>query len=107
MGSGEAVSVVVRSLWSTAVVTCAPLLALFGSPTGDEADAAFTIERTVGDDGTRSRSVNVALACAARVPIVPVTVPVPPAGGFESEKAGPLDCVTELNVVPAGTGSLS
>src|SRR5437763_1650954 len=48
----------------------------------------------------------VALLPAVSVPMVPVMVPVPPTGGLVKEKAGPEDCDSETNVVPAGTVSV-
>jgi len=47
----------------------------------------------------------VALAPLTRVPMVQVVVPVPPPGGVEHENAGPAVCVSETNVVFAGTAS--
>src|SRR5260370_819842 len=52
-------------------------------------------------------SVKVALAPAARVLMRPETVPAPPAGGLLKEKAGPLLCVSETNVEPAGTAAVN
>src|SRR5437870_7000443 len=51
--------------------------------------------------------VNVALAPAASVAVLPMTVPVPPAGGFVKVNAGPAVCISETKVVPAGTVSVS
>src|SRR5260221_229538 len=51
-------------------------------------------------------SVKVAVARAAKVASVKETTPVPPAGGAEKRvKAGPVLCVAETKVVPAGTAS--
>ena len=50
--------------------------------------------------------VNVAEAAAAREVAVKVMVPVPPAGGVVAVKAGPEACVSDTNVVFAGTTSV-
>jgi hypothetical protein len=52
-------------------------------------------------------SVNVALVPAENVPIVQVTVPVPPAAGVVHANVGPAFCVSETNVLLAGTVSVS
>ena len=55
---------------------------------------------------TLTTSVNVALAPAANVPRVAVTVPVPPTGGVVRVNAGPLSWVKDTNVVFAGMTSV-
>src|SRR5713226_4949969 len=52
-------------------------------------------------------SVNVAVAPAARVALVAVTVPVPPTAGVVSVNAGPEVCIIETNVVFVGVESVS
>src|SRR2546423_12788529 len=55
---------------------------------------------------TLTTSVNVALAPAANVARVAVTVPVPPTGGVVRVNAGPLSWVKDTNVVFAGMTSV-
>src|SRR5206468_2679512 len=56
---------------------------------------------------TCSTSVKVALAPAARVPVTRVTVPLLPTNGVIVPNPGPLFRVSDTNVVPAGSGSLT
>src|SRR5260370_271496 len=51
--------------------------------------------------------VKVALAPAFNAARVPVTVPVPPAGGLLNVNAGPVVCDSETKVVPVGTASVN
>jgi len=50
--------------------------------------------------------VNTAEAPAAREVAVREIVPVPPTGGFVAIRAGPAVCVSDINVVFAGTASV-
>src|SRR5207248_4326830 len=50
---------------------------------------------------------NVAAAPLMSVPMLQVTVPVPPPGGVEHVNAGPAVCDSDTNVALAGTASLS
>src|SRR5262245_553199 len=54
---------------------------------------------------TWTTSVNAALAPAARLERVSVTVPLLPTVGVVDPKDGPLSCVSDTKVVPAGSGS--
>src|SRR5260370_225477 len=56
---------------------------------------------------TLKMSVKVAEAPEASVASVQLTDPVPPTDGFVHVNAGPVFCVLETNVVPAGSVSLS
>src|SRR4051812_33153379 len=55
---------------------------------------------------TLTTMVKVAVAPAAKVGTVALTVPVPPTGGVARVKVGPLVWVAETKVVPTGTTSL-
>src|SRR5947207_762140 len=56
---------------------------------------------------TWTTRVNVALAPAARLERVSVTVPLEPTEGVDEPKDGPLPCASDTKVVPAGSGSLT
>src|SRR5260370_406390 len=56
---------------------------------------------------TWTTTVKVAEAPAARVAVVPLIVPVPPAGGLVNVKVTPLFWVSETKVVLLGTLSVS
>src|SRR5438093_1490592 len=56
---------------------------------------------------TCTTRVKEALAPAARLDRVSVSVPLLPAAGVVDPKAGPLSWVSDTNVVPAGSGSLT
>src|SRR5712691_516680 len=56
---------------------------------------------------TWTTTVNVAEPPAARVAVVPLIVPVPPAGGLLNVKVGPLVWLSETKVVLAGMASVS
>src|SRR5262245_29182415 len=56
---------------------------------------------------TWTTTVKVAEAPAARVAVVPMMVPVPPAGGLVNVKVTPLFCVSDTKVVLAGMLSVS
>ena len=84
------------------------LFAGVGSVVLDDAEAVFVIVVPFAIFApTLKTSVNVADAPLASVPIVQLTDPVPPTDGFVHVKAGPVFCVSETNVVPAGSVSLS
>src|SRR5579872_501104 len=51
-------------------------------------------------------TVKVALAPAAKLPMLPLRVPVPPTGGLAKVKVGPVFCASDTKVVPAGTASV-
>src|SRR5260370_240612 len=56
---------------------------------------------------TWTTTVNVAEAPAARVAVMPLIVPVPPAGGLVKVKVTPLFWASDTKVVLAGTLSVS
>src|SRR2546429_112670 len=56
---------------------------------------------------TWTTRVNVALAPAARLERVSVTVPLLPTAGVDDPKDGPLSWDRETKVIPAGSGSLT
>src|SRR5438874_1890404 len=92
----------------TALVCVAALLAPVGS-------AVLLVTVAVSDNTvplatlalTPITTVNVAEAPAARVAMLPETMPFVPVAGFVKVNAGPLGCVSETNVVPAGSVSRS
>src|SRR4029077_9253055 len=55
---------------------------------------------------TLTTKLKVALAPAARVPMVQLTRPVPPTDGVLQVKLGPVPWAKDTKVVPAGTASL-
>src|SRR5262249_42730268 len=73
-------------------------------------DAVAVLDSTVPSAvaaGTWTTMVKVALAPAAIVARLPVTVPFWPTGGLVKVKAGPDVCDSDTKVVPAGSASLS
>lgn len=87
------------------VIALAALLAPFGS-LGDAIDAVFaTLPTAVGS--TCTTRLNAAVAPAANDAIVQVTVPLAPGAGVAHVNAGPLVWVSDANVVPDGSGSVS
>ena len=87
-------------------VTVAPLLVRLGSLVAAVAFAVSLIVVPAGVLGdTRTSTLKSANAPAASVPIVPVTVPVPPWAGAVTLNNGPEVWVSETNVVLAGTRS--
>jgi hypothetical protein len=56
---------------------------------------------------TFTTMLKLALAFAAKVAMVQVTVPVAPGAGLVQEKDGPAVCAIDTNVVFAGVASLS
>src|SRR5439155_1221985 len=58
-------------------------------------------------DPALTTSVKVALAPAARLERVSVTVPLPPTDGVLVPKDGPLSWDSDTKVVPVGSGSLT
>ena len=70
--------------------------------------AVFEIDAPPSADAFAvATTVNVALAPAASVAMVPVIVPVPPLAGLVSTKVGPVVCIAEAKVVPTGMTSVS
>src|SRR5262245_47658667 len=91
---------------TTGVVTvaeCGPVESV-----GLETVAVFVMFVPAAELGlTRTTTVNVAEAPAARVAVVPLIVPVPPTGGLVKVKVTPLFWVSDTKVVLAGTASVS
>src|SRR5258707_989019 len=84
------------------------LLAGFGSVTGDETVAVFVIVEPFATVApTLSTIVKEAEAPFASVASVQLTDPVPPTAGFAQVNAGPVACVSDTKVVPAGSASVS
>jgi hypothetical protein len=108
-GLGEAVFVMLRSaLGCTGVVTLAVLLPELLSGVLLETLAVFVILEPVAvPELTFTTKLKVAVAPAARVALVQVTVPVPPAAGVVQVKVGPAVWVSDTKVVFVGMGSLS
>src|SRR5438874_584524 len=57
--------------------------------------------------GTFTRKVKFALAPLLSVAMLHVMVPFVPPGGVEQLNAGPVFCVSETKVIPAGRGSVN
>src|SRR5437667_450609 len=108
MGSGAATFVTARSACRCTVVVAVPALfaALLSEVLLAPVAVFVSVEPSAADGLTCTTTVKVADALAGRVATVHDTVPVPPAGGFVQVKAGPAVCVSDTNVVPAGSTSL-
>lgn len=76
-----------------------------GSDAAEVTEAVFVIV-PVAVGFTLIVMVNAALAPDASDARLQLTVPVPPTTGVVQLNAGPLVCIADTNVVPAGTGSL-
>jgi hypothetical protein len=106
---GDALFVTATSVTvvETVAVDVAELLAVFESAVVLLTFAVFVIvEPAMALLLARTTIVNAALAVAAKVVNVQVTVPVPPAAGVVHAAVGPEFCASDTNVVPAGTTSL-
>jgi hypothetical protein len=90
----------------TVVVAVAVLFAMLGSVDVAVIVAVFVMTVVLGVPAlTLTTRVNEALAPAARLAMVQVTVPVPPTAGVEHDQ--PAARVNDTNVVLGGTASLS
>lgn len=105
-GSGLSLFVTARSGPATVVDAEELLFDGFASAEVELPDAVFVI--VVPTPAVAARTMeNVALALALRVEMVQEIVPVPPTAGLLHANAGPLVCVSETNVVPGGSVSVS
>lgn len=105
-GSGLSLLVTERSGPATVVEAEELLFAGFASAEVELPDAVFVI--VVPTPAVAASTMeNVALAPAPSVEIVHEMVPVPPTAGLLQANAGPLVCVSETNVVPGGSVSVS
>src|SRR5215472_15495411 len=90
----------------TGVVTVLELLLVAGSGLTLEPTSAVSVtDVCVVVPGRKNVSVSFALAPEANWPIWQDVAPVPPTAGLVHVKTGPLVCLSETNVVPAGTAS--
>jgi hypothetical protein len=90
----------------TVVVAVAVLFAVLGSVDVAVIVVVFVMTVVFGVPAlTLTTRVNEALAPAARLPMLQLTVPVPPTAGVEHDQ--PAAEVSDTNVVLAGTTSLS
>src|SRR5947208_618943 len=107
-GSGEPLLVTARSAEvPTVVVAVEVLFEAFDSVVVEATVATFVIVAPFGVAAfTLTTSVKPALAPAARVTRVQVTVPGLPAAGVVQPKVGPLVWVRDTKVVPAGRTSV-
>src|SRR4051794_5987015 len=86
----------------------AVLFSLFESSVAEETVTTFVKVVPSGvAGGICAVKVKSALAPAARLAMVQLIVPLVPAGGVVQLNAGPLFCVAETKVIPAGSGSLT
>src|SRR5438105_621347 len=98
------VLVTTRSACGVTGVLAVPAL-LVGSVSGVVVVPVAVLDSAlVTPEPTWTTSVKVALAPAARLARVSVTLPVPPTAGVVEPKAGPLFCASDTKVVPAGSG---
>src|SRR5437667_2882 len=100
-GSGVSVLVTARSASVLTVVVAVPTsFAVFGSGVVLDPVAVLVIVDPPGVVAATATTISkVALAPAARVTMVQLTVPVPPTAGVMQVKDGPKVCVSETNVV--------
>jgi len=105
-GSGLSLFVTARSGPATVVVAEELLLAGLASADAEPPVAVLVIADPAPAFAATTIE-NVDVAPAANVAILQEIVPVPPTAGVEHANAGPLLCVSDRNVVPVGTASVS
>lgn len=93
---------------ATVAVAVAVLFVDTGSVVVAATVAVFVIVLPAGsDEAARTTSENVADAALTSVAAVQEMLPVPPAAGVVHVNVGPAVCVSDTNVVPAGTASVT